>query len=87
MAKKTASTSDAATASPASDPAIAGLGYEDAVRELETLVESIERGDVSLEASLAAYRKGEQLLRHCKGLLDRAELSVREMTLAEAEQA
>ena len=57
------------------------------MRELETLVESIERGDVSLEASLAAYRKGEQLLRHCKGLLDRAELSVREMTLAEAEQA
>jgi len=42
---------------------------------------------VGLEASLAAYRKGEQLLRHCKGLLDRAELSVREMTLAEAEQA
>ncbi len=87
MAKKTAPSTDAAHASPAVDPAIAGLGYEDAVRELERLVESIERGDVGLEASLAAYRKGEQLLRHCKGLLDRAELSVREMTLAEAEQA
>lgn len=82
MAKK--NTTDAATTG---DPAIASLGYEDAVRELEALVESIERGDIGLAESLAAYRKGEQLLRHCKGLLDKAELTVREMSLADAENA
>lgn len=82
MAKKT-TTSD----SPAIDPAIANLSYEDAVRELEKLVESIERGDIGLAESLASYKKGEQLLRHCKGLLDKAELTVREMSLADAEGA
>lgn len=80
--KKNPASSDASV-----DPAIASLGYEDAMRELERLVESIERGDVGLEQSLASYRKGEQLLRHCKGLLDRAELTVRELSLGEAEQA
>jgi exodeoxyribonuclease VII small subunit len=69
------------------DPAIAALGYEEAMRELERLVESIERGDVGLEQSLASYRRGEQLLRHLKALLDRAELTVRELSLGEAEQA
>ena len=82
--KKNAASNDA---SATIDPAIASLGYEDATRELERLVESIERGDVGLEATLASYRKGEQLLRHCKGLLDRAELTVRELSLADAEQS
>lgn len=68
------------------DPEIAAMNYETAVEELEGLVESIERGDVGLEASLAAYRRGEQLLRHCRALLDRAELTVRELPLAELEQ-
>ena len=81
MAKK--STTDASTAQ---DPTIAALGYEDAVVELERLVESIERGDVGLAESLAAYKRGEQLLRHCKSLLDKAELTVRELSLADAEQ-
>ncbi len=91
MAKKNSSTDMTRAASagtaPEVDPAIAALGYEEAVRALEQLIEGIERGDVGLEASLASYRRGEQLLRHCKGLLDRAELSVREMSLAEAEQS
>lgn len=82
MAKK--STPDAASPQ---DPTIASLGYEDAVVELERLVESIERGDVGLAESLAAYKRGEQLLRHCKSLLDKAELTVRELSLADAEQA
>lgn len=82
-----ASKKSAAADSTATDPAIAALGYEDAMRELERLVASIERGDVGLEESLASYRKGEQLLRHCKALLDKAELSVRELSLTEAEQA
>jgi len=67
------------------DADIQALGYEDAVEKLEELVESIERGDVGLEQSLASYRRGEMLLRHCRALLDKADLSVREMTLADAE--
>jgi len=90
MAKKTTAndaTSVANTNDAATDPAIASLSYEEAIGQLERLVESIERGDIGLAESLAAYRKGEQLLRHCKGMLDRAELTVRELSLSDAEQS
>ena len=69
------------------DPAIASMTYEEAVRALEEMVASIEQGDVGLEESLASYRRGEQLVRHCKALLDRAEATVRQLSLAEVEQA
>lgn len=68
------------------DPGIAALSYEDAMAQLEALVERIEQGEVGLEESLASYRRGEQLLRHLKGLLDRAETTVRDLSLAEVER-
>lgn len=68
------------------DPTIASMTYEEAVKALEEMVASIEQGDVGLEESLASYRRGEQLLRHCKALLDRAEATVRQLSLAELEQ-
>jgi exodeoxyribonuclease VII small subunit len=90
MSKKKEGTVESGTDAAAIDSSIAELScelsYEDAMKELETLVEHIERGDVGLEASLASYRRGEQLLRHLKGLLDRAETTVRTMSLAEAER-
>ncbi len=90
MSKKKEGTVESGTDAAAIDPSIAELScelsYEDAMKELEALVEHIERGDVGLEASLASYRRGEQLLRHLKGLLDRAETTVRTMSLAEAER-
>jgi exodeoxyribonuclease VII small subunit len=68
------------------DPAIAALSYEDAMAQLEALVERIEQGEVGLEESLASYRRGEQLLRHLKALLDRAETTVRELSLVDLER-
>ena len=85
MAKKSDNTNAGASGSNAIDPAIAALGYEDALKQLELLVAQIEQGDIGLEASLKSYRRGEQLLTHCRGLLDRAETTVREMSLGELE--
>jgi exodeoxyribonuclease VII small subunit len=68
------------------DPAIASMTYEQAVKALEELVSAIEQGEVGLEESLASYRRGEQLVRHCKALLDRAETTVRQLSVAEVEQ-
>ncbi|MBI1302527.1 MAG: exodeoxyribonuclease VII small subunit [Phycisphaera sp.] len=69
------------------DPEIARLGYEEAVAQLETLVASMEEGEIGLEQSLASYRRGEQLVRHVKALLDKAEVTVRQLSLSEAEQS
>jgi exodeoxyribonuclease VII small subunit len=39
------------------------------VAELESIVQSMENGNLPLEASLAAYRRGAQLANHCRTLL------------------
>lgn len=69
------------------DPKLNALGYEEAVAQLEALVASMEEGEIGLEESLASYRRGEELVRHLKSLLDRAEVTVRQLSLAEAEQS
>ncbi len=43
--------------------------YEQAVAELESIVQSMEGGSLSLEDSLAAYRRGAALAVHCRELL------------------
>ena len=44
--------------------------------ELETIVTLLERGDLELEASIAAYERGEALKKHCEKKLGEAELRV-----------
>jgi exodeoxyribonuclease VII small subunit len=38
--------------------------FEDAFQALETIVDKLERGDLSLEEALAAYEDGVTLVRH-----------------------
>lgn len=47
--------------------------FETALRELETLVTKLESGDLSLEESLVAYRRGSELTRYCQQFLSQAE--------------
>lgn len=51
--------------------------FEDALTELESLVKTLEQGDMALEASLAAYQRGVSLLRYCQEKLGAAEETVR----------
>jgi exodeoxyribonuclease VII small subunit len=44
--------------------------------ELESIVASMETGDLSLAASLAAYRRGAELLQYCQSALKDAEQQV-----------
>lgn len=43
--------------------------FEQAVAELESLVQAMESGSLALEQSLAAYRRGALLAAHCRSLL------------------
>ena len=52
------------------------LKFEDAIGQLEEIVDKIEAGDVSLEASLAQYEKGMALIKHCRGILQKAEKKI-----------
>jgi exodeoxyribonuclease VII small subunit len=56
------------------------LTFEDALRELEETVARLEAGDLTLEASLALYERGQKLAAHCAALLDQATLRVEQLS-------
>ncbi|MCX4193314.1 exodeoxyribonuclease VII small subunit [Methylophaga sp. OBS1] len=62
------------------------LDYEAAVKELETLVERLEQGDISLEESLKLYERGVLLTRDCQDSLKAAEQKV-QMLLQQSGQS
>jgi exodeoxyribonuclease VII small subunit len=52
------------------------LDFEKALQELESLVERMEKGDLSLEESLAQFARGIELTRGCQQTLAEAEQKV-----------
>jgi exodeoxyribonuclease VII small subunit len=62
------------------------LTYEQAVEELEAIIERIEQGQVGLEESLAQYRRGAALLKRCRMILDDATRQIEELTAQETEE-
>ncbi len=61
---------------------IAALPFEKALAELEAIVARLERGDVALDESIAAYERGEALKAHCQTLLSAAEARVEKIRLS-----
>lgn len=55
----------------------ADLSFEQALSELEALVESLEKGELSLEQSLESFERGVTLTRNCQRALQDAEQKVR----------
>lgn len=51
--------------------------YESALAELEAIVAEMESGQLPLEASLAAYKRGAELLQYCRLQLAAAEQQVK----------
>ncbi len=51
--------------------------FEEAMAELEQLVANMESGELPLEASLAAYKRGSELVKYCAAQLERVEKQVR----------
>ncbi|GAB4385357.1 MAG: hypothetical protein Kow0022_10900 [Phycisphaerales bacterium] len=62
------------------------LSYEQAVEELEHIVERIESGEASLEESMKLYERGTSLLRRCRNVLDQAEQRLSELDPASLSQ-
>jgi exodeoxyribonuclease VII small subunit len=60
---------------------VKALPFEQALAELESIVQKLERGDVPLEESVAIYERGEALKRRCEELLRQAEARVEKITL------
>jgi exodeoxyribonuclease VII small subunit len=64
---------------PKSDSA-AAPDFEKALAELENIVSTLEKGDLSLEAALKHFERGISLTRQCQRALKEAELKVEKLT-------
>ena len=58
--------------------------FEDAQRELEQIVERLERGQAPLDDAVALWERGEELYRFCLGKLDAAHGRIEELARAAA---
>lgn len=70
-----------------SEPKISAMSFEEALKELESVVQSLEGGQVPLEQSIALYERGEALRAHCEGKLRDAELKVEKIVAGSAQDA
>jgi exodeoxyribonuclease VII small subunit len=66
-------TTESRSAQAATTPA----SYEVALSELESLVASMEGGQLPLEGLLASYRRGTELLKYCRSRLEAVEQQVK----------
>jgi len=63
------------------DKPVGEMSFEEAMKELETVVDQLERGDVPLDASITLYERGAALKKRCEDELKRAEEKVAAITL------
>lgn len=59
------------------------LSYEEALQELEELVNTLETGENDLQKTLLYFERGQALASHCISLLDNAELKVKDILKGE----
>lgn len=62
---------------------VTALSFEDALRELESIVQSLERGQIPLDEAVSAYERGTLLKRHCEHRLSEASAKIEKITVTD----
>lgn len=68
-------------ANKAAETPVDKLSFEEAIKELETVVSQLERGEVALDASITLYERGAALKARCEQKLSDAEEKIAKITL------
>jgi exodeoxyribonuclease VII small subunit len=55
------------------------MNLEEAQKELEQIVEKLERGEAGLDEAIALWERGEELYRFCRERLDAAHGKIEEL--------
>jgi exodeoxyribonuclease VII small subunit len=86
VTEETANWNAASDAAPHPEHEVAGdvaaMTFEQALGELERIVQELERGQLDLDAAIRAYERGSQLKAHCTAKLREAQLRVERISLA-----
>ena len=69
----------AKTSAKKTELSVEELSYEEALAELEGIVESLEDGQSQLEESMKLFERGQALVAHCGALLESAQLKVQKL--------
>jgi exodeoxyribonuclease VII small subunit len=69
----------AKTSAKKSEKLVEELSYEEALAELEGIVESLEDGQSQLEESMKLFERGQALVTHCSALLESAQLKAQKL--------
>jgi exodeoxyribonuclease VII small subunit len=64
------------------DRKVEETGFEEAMKELESLVNVLEKGELDLESSLAIYERAAVLRERCQRILDESERRVEKIVEA-----
>jgi exodeoxyribonuclease VII small subunit len=64
---------------PEAAPPVDELSFEQALDELDALVRRMESGELGLDESIAAYRRGAELAKICQARLSVAEQEIRKL--------
>jgi exodeoxyribonuclease VII small subunit len=60
---------------------VAALTFEQALKQLEDIVQRLEKGQVDLEDSIAIYERGTALKAHCEAKLRDAEARIEKIVI------
>ena len=52
------------------------LKFEEAMKELENIANDLEKGDLSLEESVAKFEEGMKLTKECSDMIEKAEKKI-----------
>jgi exodeoxyribonuclease VII small subunit len=55
------------------------LSFEEALKQLESIVEQLESPEITLEDSVKLYEKGMELSKQCTQVLHQAELKIQQV--------
>lgn len=64
---------------PADTTTQSPLSFEQAIDRLEATIDAIESGEVGLEDAISRYEQGQQLVKRCRAILDKAEQRIAEL--------
>lgn len=56
------------------------MTFEEAFYKLEAIVDQMESGEISLDASIKTFEEGMQLIQICTGMLEQAKTRLQQLT-------
>jgi len=65
---------------------ISKLSFEQTIKELTSIVQRIEQGEIPLENSLQQYERGMALIKHCRTILQKAEKRIEKISKEETSE-